>query len=72
MSEQATCKGCGKKVIFVKDEDGKTQILDPQPPVYGYADLPNGPWCYRLKFAAVSHFSTCPKANDFSKKGKKS
>lgn len=28
------CKGCGKPVIFVKDEKGTTQVLDASAPVY--------------------------------------
>lgn len=61
------CRSCGKKVAFMTDENGKTQILDLVAPVYttthgGDRD------CRRLKLAYVSHFATCPNASKHSKK----
>lgn len=63
------CGGCGKKVIWGTSETGARVPLDPVPPVYrivgaasvGYAKL------VRDKQAYVSHFSTCPSANQFSR-----
>jgi hypothetical protein len=65
------CKGCGKKIVFAQTQDGKTIPLDPSPPVYGLMRFKgeDGNWVYRVDKAGmmfVSHFSTCPKAADFS------
>lgn len=61
------CKGCGKPVLFLKDmHTGKWQILDRTAPVWGASRESDGPiTCYRLQGAMVSHFSTCPKADEF-------
>ena len=66
-----TCKGCGKEILWVVTVRGKMP-LDPRPPVYEIGEEVNGvlpasriPRCY------VSHFATCPKANDFSASKKK-
>ena len=65
----ATCKGCGRKMFWGKTAEGKSIPLDASAPVYllnhssGVAE--------RVHDIFVSHFSTCPKAGDFSKGGKK-
>lgn len=72
------CKGCGKPIVFVADEDGKTIPIDPRPPVYyatvwaaDVSDIRGTPvQVRRVKEAFVSHFATCPKASEFSRKGK--
>ena len=67
------CKGCGKPVVFAIDTEQKIQCLDPTPPVYGHiGTAANGdPLVRRILGGAVSHFSTCSHANDFSKSKKK-
>jgi hypothetical protein len=61
------CKGCGKKVIWLTTMDGKRIPLDPVPPVYVVKINHIGqPFIARERAAMVSHFATCPKANDFS------
>lgn len=67
---EATCKSCGKKVAFVKDDKGKVQILDLVAPVYEQTTLVNGvvTYCERSTTAYVSHFATCPNASKHSKK----
>lgn len=63
------CRGCGKKVVWGIDEKGHKIPLDPVPPVYDAAIGTNGTaLVYRLKDAMVSHFATCRRANDFTKK----
>ena len=68
------CKGCGKPIVWGKD--GRTLVpLDPAPPVYSKAcELTDGTLSV-VKMARglvfVSHFVTCPKANDFSKRSAK-
>ena len=74
------CKGCGRKVYFAVDMEGKNQILDAVAPVYMHIaeDAPNAlgtpsrkPMLVsRVKNSYVSHFSTCKFASEFSKKGK--
>jgi hypothetical protein len=71
--EWAKCKGCGKRVLFasVVIDDDKTRLvpLDPVPPIYhvvwesGKSALARRATRNRVM---VSHFATCPKANDFS------
>ena len=73
----STCKGCGKKLYWGITEDGKTIPLDAVAPVY-YVKLgmnenkKNGTEkieIFREPNAFVTHFATCPKANQFSKGG---
>jgi hypothetical protein len=64
--ERRNCRGCGKPLLFVKDANGKVHPLDASAPVYMLqADLTGATIAVRTT-AYVSHFSTCPKANDFS------
>jgi len=66
------CKGCGKPIVWAKDEKGTSHPLDARAPVYHFngGDLDAEFTVYRLTGSWVSHFATCPKANEFSK-GKK-
>ena len=57
------CRGCDRKVIWGKTEAGKTIPLDAVAPVY--VKMGDGTYMRHLE-AYVLHFSTCPKANDFS------
>ena len=60
------CRGCGKQVVFAKDQNGKWQVLDNIAPTWEQAGIRDGvPVVIRSK-AMVSHFSTCPDANKFS------
>lgn len=58
----AFCKGCNKPIVWGLTEDGKRIPLDPSAPVY----VRDGEVVRRERLAMVSHFATCPKANDFS------
>lgn len=61
------CKGCGKPIVWAKTLEGKMIPLDPKPPIYWVEDDGNGGQaCHRIREGMVSHFSTCPNANDFS------
>lgn len=65
------CKGCGRKVYFAVDMEGKNQILDAVAPVYMHIGQTDNPMMVsRVKMSYVSHFSTCKYASEFSKKGK--
>lgn len=73
------CKGCQKEVVFLKDENGKTQILDAKAPVYAVKEVTipveqsglvlhkKEKRCVRVKDAFVTHFATCSHADQFSK-----
>lgn len=63
------CRGCGKPVFFVTDCEGKRQVLDARPPIFVRQRDGDGGAIWARDTSgeiAVSHFATCPKANDFS------
>jgi len=69
----ASCRGCGANITWAVTEDGKKIPLDMRPPVYELMtmnpfDANRALTAMRLDRArfGVSHFATCPKANDFS------
>lgn len=54
-------------VVFAKDPDGKWQVLDNTAPVWKQIGVKDGiARVVREPSAMVSHFSTCPNANEFS------
>lgn len=65
---QRPCKGCGKPIIFAKNETGKIVPLDARAPVYEIKKDFDGESVASLtqENFYVSHFSICSKANDFS------
>lgn len=68
------CKGCGRPMVWGKTIDGKRIPLDPKPPVYSIEVQDDGSVkCAKTPhhMFMVSHFATCPKANDFSGSKKK-
>ena len=67
MSARA-CRGCGKSVVFAKDAEGKWQILDVVAPCFRQTgtDAKGAFIVERDPTAMVSHFATCPRANEFS------
>ena len=85
-SRVQTCRACGRRILFIKTMKGKTMPVDAEPvsfvpdvagnnryvlegglvvngviPMPGYTDVHEG---------YVSHFATCPKADQFRKKRK--
>lgn len=65
----SNCRGCGKEIIWGVNLEGKKIPLDPAPPVYvsmGNTGITNGMVVTRDPDAMVSHFATCPEANEFS------
>lgn len=68
------CRGCGKEIVWGVTDDGKKIPLDLRAPVYFIKERPeNGNFVIeRTMNAGVSHFATCPRANDFSGSKKKS
>ena len=62
------CQGCQKEVLFMKDENGTTQILDIKAPTYVvFKDILGQLTAKRATEVYVSHFATCPKASEFSR-----
>lgn len=61
-----SCRACGKPLIFVVDASGKIQPLDPAPPTWRIDRYLTGEEVAIRADALVSHFSTCPKADQFS------
>lgn len=59
----AKCKGCGKRIFFVKTNEGKTIPIDPSPPIYC---ITGSGTAVRESGSFVTHFATCSKANEFS------
>ncbi len=73
--EEAKCRGCGRKIIWAITAEGKNIPLDLVAPVYSVAlhRIEDGTEVYtatRLGMTFVSHFATCPKANQFSGRNK--
>ena len=67
------CRACRAPLRFVPGENGKLIPLDLRSQVYRVTtDLVGEPVAKQEEGSFVSHFQTCPKANDFSasKKGK--
>lgn len=67
MNATVPCKGknCGKPILWAKTADGVSIPLDARPAVYRL-DEDGRP--VRLTNVFVNHFSTCPDANNFTKK----
>ena len=73
------CKGCGKRIIFAENEDGAMVPLDPSPPCYELQvqhEASNAGYSSKLvavrrETTYVSHYVTCPKADQFSKGGER-
>lgn len=79
------CRGCGKEIMFIKTEKGKTMPVDPKP-VYFIPDE-RGSETYVMpggkiergreaniadgdsSIGYISHFSTCPNADKMRKRG---
>ncbi len=60
------CKGCDKPIVWGVTEEGKRIPLDPKPAVYDVEEVEGEVQATRDRTAMVTHFATCPKANDFS------
>jgi hypothetical protein len=64
----SVCKGCGKPIRFAKNLAGKYIPLDERAPVYEIVKVLGEERAQLTERAFVTHFATCAKANDFSKK----
>lgn len=67
---EGRCRGCNKRILWGRSDEGKVIPLDPTPPVYeidsierhGKAEIV----VVRTRTAFVSHFATCSAASAFS------
>lgn len=65
--ERRACLKCGAPLAFVVGPNGKKIPLDQRAQVYRIiTDLTGAPVCEQVPDAFVTHFASCPKANDFS------
>jgi hypothetical protein len=69
--DRRPCRGCGVPIIFLADSEGKIQPLDLQAPTWRIEQDLMGQEIAVRADALVSHFSSCPKADDFSKSKRK-
>jgi len=66
----AECEGCGAKIEWIKNENGKSIPLDTrQHPIYINKD--DGKGWLRMVNCRITHFATCPKAASFSGRNKR-
>lgn len=64
------CRACGRTIAMVRTPDGTSIPLDMVAPVWRIeTDLTGEPVAVRDMGARVTHFATCPSANEFSGKG---
>jgi len=60
----AECKGCGEEIEWIETKEGKKMPVNPGKVVVVTQDG-------RVVTGQVPHWSTCPRAADFRKKGAK-
>ncbi len=60
------CGGCGKVIVWIRTDDGKTVPCDPIPAVYRPIPSDHGTVWVRDRQAMVNHFSTCPNSSEYS------
>lgn len=62
------CRGCGRPIVWAKSPDGsKKYPLDPRAPVFEVSGVDPVLIAKISPTAYVSHFATCPNADEFSK-----
>ena len=81
---KSICRGCGAEIIWIRTTAGKSMPCDPEPVSYWASTTgkqviitPNGeartcrlegPHNDATGIGYISHFATCPKANQFKKR----
>lgn len=86
MRRTAYCRACGAEIFFIKTENGKTAPVDAEPVTFRPYDfgpemfvmldgsVRRGRRCDAMEgeeTGYVSHFATCPNAEEFRRRGKK-
>lgn len=61
IKKQMVCSGCGVYIEWVKMKSGKMMPCDPAPVTIVTSDG-------KVETGFISHFATCPKANQLRKK----
>lgn len=59
------CRLCGAEIYFVRDIKGDIHPLDAKAPVYRIDVDLTGSWIAGRSDGYVSHFTTCPKKDEF-------
>ena len=78
---RAACKGCGRPIFWIKNENGKAEPFDAKPTrmlrVAGDVDPDGHPHVFlepgkicQVQAGHINHFLTCPKAAEFRQKAK--
>ena len=83
----ARCRGCGREIEWIKMKTGKSMPVDPERIMYWEDEngdealvTPDGEVVKAFTtgnietatgYGYVSHFSTCPNAGDFRRRGRK-
>lgn len=71
MPGEAACRGCGRPIIWAVTANAKKIPLDARAVVYRLHEGAVGaPQAIKATDVYVSHFSTCPKADQFSGGGR--
>jgi hypothetical protein len=65
------CRGCGADIIWVTTDRGRTMPLDAKPEKRFVIDVFIDGKAHRAELVDtyISHFATCPRADEFRKKG---
>ena len=72
--KESKCKGCGAPIVWgICNVSGKKIPLDLRPQVYRLSEQEGEVLAIRQSSTVfgVSHFATCPKANNFSGQNRK-
>ena len=62
MGERGSCRSCGAEILWVETQNGKRMPLDFTPERRFVIDPSNG-MLAKLRNTYVSHFATCPNAD---------
>jgi hypothetical protein len=63
-----SCRGCSRQIHLLSTAEGSVIPLDLASPVYEITvDFAGQRVARKIENAYVTHFASCPKANDFSK-----
>lgn len=75
--KKATCEGCSKEIVWVRNAHSGAMIpMEINPHIYVVMEDEGGKLKAQRPISTgpqigISHFITCPKADSFSRKGKK-
>lgn len=62
MPDNATCRGCGAHIVWIRTKAGRLNPCDPK-------ELAVVTEAGEVVRGRVSHFATCPRAGEFRRRG---